>query len=75
MTSPTTTAPNPLIAPRQDTTQWYTGIYIASLDSPGNPKWVMAAQSSAVYLPSGHLLYVRDNTLFAQAIRCLALLL
>ncbi len=45
----------------------YTGIYIASLDSPGNPKWVMAAQSSAVYLPSGHLLYVRDNTLFTQA--------
>jgi hypothetical protein len=29
MTSPTTTAPNPLVAPRQDTTQWYTGIYIA----------------------------------------------
>lgn len=29
MTSPTTTAANPLIAPRQDTTQWYTGIYIA----------------------------------------------
>jgi eukaryotic-like serine/threonine-protein kinase len=45
----------------------YTGIYIASLDSPENPKWVMAAQSSAVYLPSGHLLYVRDNTLFAHA--------
>jgi Tol biopolymer transport system component len=45
----------------------YTGIYIASLDSPENPKWLMAAQSSAVYLPSGHLLYVRDNTLFAQA--------
>jgi Tol biopolymer transport system component len=44
-----------------------TGVYIASLDSPDNPKWLMAAQSSVVYLPSGHLLYARDNTLFAQA--------
>jgi Tol biopolymer transport system component len=43
-----------------------TGIYVASLDSPGNPKWLMAAQSSAVYAPSGHLLFVRDTTLFAQ---------
>ena len=45
----------------------YTGIYIASLDSPDSLKWVVAAQSSAVYLSSGHLLYVRDNTLFAHA--------
>ena len=44
-----------------------TGIYVASLDSPKNPKWLMAAQSKAAYLPSGHILYVRDNTLFAQA--------
>jgi eukaryotic-like serine/threonine-protein kinase len=44
----------------------HTGIYVASLDSPGNPKWLMAAQSSAVFVPSGHLLFVRDSTLFAQ---------
>jgi eukaryotic-like serine/threonine-protein kinase len=44
----------------------HTGIYVASLNSPGNPKWLMAAQSSAVYVPSGHLLFVRDSTLFAQ---------
>jgi serine/threonine protein kinase len=44
-----------------------TGVYVASLDAPDHPKWLMAAQSRAVYVPSGHLLYVRDNTLFAQA--------
>jgi serine/threonine protein kinase len=44
----------------------HTGIYIASLDSPGNPKWLMPAQSSAVYVPAGHLLFVRDSALFAQ---------
>jgi serine/threonine protein kinase/Tol biopolymer transport system component len=44
----------------------YTGIYIASLDSADAPKWIMSAQSSAAYLPSGHLVYMRDNTLVAQ---------
>jgi Tol biopolymer transport system component len=44
-----------------------TGVYVASLDSPDKPKWLMPVQSMAVYLPSGHLMYVHDNTLFAQA--------
>jgi eukaryotic-like serine/threonine-protein kinase len=54
-----------LFTARSDLTE-YTGIYVGSLDSPGNPQWLMAAQSSAVYVPSGHLLFVRDSTLFAQ---------
>jgi Tol biopolymer transport system component len=51
----------------------HTGIYAASIDDPGNPKWLLAAQSSAIYVSSGFLLFVRDNTLLAQPFDAAAL--
>lgn len=42
-----------------------TTIYVGSLDSPERTR-VLAADSKALYAPSGHLLFVRLNTLFAQ---------
>jgi Tol biopolymer transport system component len=42
-----------------------TTIYVGSLDSAAR-KRVMAADSKAIYAPSGYLLFVRFNTLFAQ---------
>lgn len=42
-----------------------TTIYVGSLDSPERTR-LLAADSKALYAPSGHLLFVRLNTLFAQ---------
>lgn len=44
-----------------------TGIYLGSLDS-GVHRKVMPAYSRVAYSPTGHLLFVRDFTLTAQAI-------
>jgi serine/threonine protein kinase/Tol biopolymer transport system component len=44
----------------------HSGIYVASLDDPASPRWLMAAQSRATYLSTGHLLFMRDSTLLAQ---------
>jgi Tol biopolymer transport system component len=43
-----------------------TGIYVASLDNPGSPTLVVTAQSAAMFVQPGFLLFVRDNTLLAQ---------
>lgn len=43
----------------------YLGIYVASLDSPQSTR-VLDSSARAVYA-SGHLLFVRDGILFAQA--------
>ena len=43
----------------------HTGIYVGSLDAR-ETKWLMPAQSQAVYVPPGYLLWVRDATLMAQ---------
>jgi Tol biopolymer transport system component len=43
-----------------------TGIYVASLDNPGSPTRLVTAQSPAVFVSPGFLLFVRDNTLVAQ---------
>jgi eukaryotic-like serine/threonine-protein kinase len=42
-----------------------TGIYFLDLAS-GERHWVLEAQSQAKYVPSGHLLFVRERTLLAQ---------
>jgi eukaryotic-like serine/threonine-protein kinase len=42
-----------------------TGIYFLDLVS-GERHWLLAAQSQAKYVPSGHLLFVRERTLLAQ---------
>jgi eukaryotic-like serine/threonine-protein kinase len=42
-----------------------TGIYAATLDS-GEPKFVMANSSCAIYASSGHILFVRDDALIAH---------
>jgi Tol biopolymer transport system component len=41
------------------------GIYVASLDG-GEPKFIMATDAGAVYVPSGQLLFVKGNVLMAQ---------
>jgi hypothetical protein len=41
------------------------GIYVGSLDG-GTPKFLVPGAVRAEYLHSGHLLFVRGNTLFAQ---------
>jgi Tol biopolymer transport system component len=43
-----------------------SAIYVGSLDSKEN-KSLVIVQSSAVYSPPGYLLFVRENTLMAQA--------
>jgi Tol biopolymer transport system component len=43
-----------------------TGIYVGSLDNPGAPTRLVAAQSPAVFVSPGFLLFIRDNTLLAQ---------
>ena len=42
-----------------------TGLYISSIDAPGQRR-VMAADSRAAYSPTGHLLFVRNGILLAQ---------
>jgi len=41
------------------------GIYVASLDG-GERKLIVTTQANAVYVPSGHLLYVKGDVLMAQ---------
>lgn len=41
-------------------------VFVARLDG-SDPRQLMTAESSAVYLPSGHLLYVTQGTLYAVA--------
>jgi Tol biopolymer transport system component len=41
------------------------GIFLAELNGT-QPKHLLAADSAAVYAPTGHVLFVRKNTLFAQ---------
>ncbi|MGP8247094.1 MAG: protein kinase domain-containing protein [Bryobacteraceae bacterium] len=41
------------------------GIYVASLDG-GERKLIVATPANAVYVPSGHLLFVRGDVLMAQ---------
>jgi len=42
------------------------GIYLGSLDSKGAARLAVAADSSAAYSPSGHLVFLRGGTLMAQ---------
>jgi serine/threonine protein kinase/Tol biopolymer transport system component len=42
------------------------GIYVGSLEASGAPKRILDARAAS-YAPSGHLLFVREGTLFAQA--------
>jgi Tol biopolymer transport system component len=53
----------------------HTAVYVASLDNPGAPIRLVAAQTAAAFVSPGLLLFVRDNTLLAQRfdIRTLAL--
>ena len=44
----------------------HTGIDAGSLDSPA-VTWLLQAQSSAIYLSTGHLLFVREGVLLAHA--------
>jgi Tol biopolymer transport system component len=64
-----------LYTARSDVTL-HTGIYVASLDDPDSAKRLLDASSAARYISTGHLLFTRDNTLFAQRFddRALALL-
>jgi eukaryotic-like serine/threonine-protein kinase len=41
------------------------GIYVASLDG-GEPKFIVATDGNAAYVPSGDLLFARGNVLLAQ---------
>jgi Tol biopolymer transport system component len=52
-----------------------TGIYVASLENPGSPRFLVTAQSEGVFVAPGYLLFVRDSTLLAQRfdVRSLAL--
>ena len=42
-----------------------TGVYVGSLDGEP-PRRLLGAESAAVYSPSGHLLFLRQNALYAQ---------
>jgi Tol biopolymer transport system component len=44
----------------------HTGIYVASLANPGLATRLVSAQSPAVFVPPGFLLFLRDDTLLAQ---------
>jgi len=41
-------------------------VYAASVDDPGHRTQVLVAASSALFAPSGHLLFVRERSLMAQ---------
>ena len=43
------------------------GVYVGQLDGASPSHRVLDADAGAVYAPSGHLLFVRQGTLFAQA--------
>jgi eukaryotic-like serine/threonine-protein kinase len=44
----------------------YRGLYLASLDSPAQPRRIMQGFSRTVYSPAGYLLFGREGTLMAQ---------
>jgi dipeptidyl aminopeptidase/acylaminoacyl peptidase len=52
-----------------------TAIYVGSLDDPGSPRRLLSAQSAAVFVPPGFVLFIRAGTLLAQPfdVRSLAL--
>jgi Tol biopolymer transport system component len=77
---PATTATPPLVAHRHPNflpdgqhflfyaagvTTAVRGIYVGSLDG-GEPRRVVESDAAGVFSPSGHLLFVRESTLFAQ---------
>jgi serine/threonine protein kinase len=43
-----------------------SAIYVAAIDNPIPPRRLLETSSSARYVSSGHLLFIRQNTLFAQ---------
>jgi len=47
-------------------TEGDSGLYVASLDRPGERRLVRSGLARSLYAPSGHLLFVRDGTLLAQ---------
>ena len=54
--------------PRAATSPSNTGVYLMDLET-GTRQWLLEAQSQAMYVASGHLLFVRDGTLLAQPFR------
>jgi Tol biopolymer transport system component len=42
-------------------------VYVASIDDPGNPKAIAQKYSKLVYSATGHVLFVEDSVLLAQA--------
>jgi len=42
------------------------GIYVGHLDGTSNPQRLVASDAGAVYASSGHLLFVRQGTLYSQ---------
>ncbi len=50
-----------------------SSVYIAALDSPKDAKLLPGLQSRTVYAPSGHLLFVAEGSLLAQAFDLAAL--
>ena len=54
-----------LYTARSDVTK-NTGVYVMDLET-GTRQWLLEAQSQAIYVSSGHLLFVRDGALLAQA--------
>ena len=52
-----------------------TGIHVGSIDNPGVTKRLLSASSRAIYTSSGHLLYLKDQTLLVHPfdVRALAL--
>ena len=53
-----------LYTARSDVTS-NTGVYLLDLET-GTRQWLLEAQSQAMYVSSGHLLFVRDGALLAQ---------
>jgi eukaryotic-like serine/threonine-protein kinase len=43
------------------------GVYIGQLDGSAEPRRLLVSDTGAVFAPSGHLLFVRDGALIAQA--------
>ncbi|HEY6400775.1 MAG TPA: protein kinase, partial [Blastocatellia bacterium] len=50
----------------QNMDRQYDGVYVASLDEGAQRKPVLMGVVSAVYVPTGHLLFTRENLLMAQ---------
>jgi eukaryotic-like serine/threonine-protein kinase len=50
----------------QNTDRQNDGIYVASLDEGAHRKLILKDAATAVYVPTGHLLFTRENLLMAQ---------